>query len=111
MAIVDIAFFSKATKKTCQTPEAIIAKFGSLVGAALIARLADIRAASSIEELSMIVPLTLADDGGVLISVGDASPMTLVCTVAHVECPRDSAGRVRWSATARLQIIEIEVLR
>jgi len=107
---IDIAFSTRAVRSLCQSSEAIERKYGAEVARALISRLADVRASSSIAELSSVVPLsTDGEKGNVTIQVSGEIVSYIHASENHRISPRLADGNVDWARVTRVQIRKVEV--
>lgn len=110
-AAIDIAFSTKAVRSLCQSGEAIEQKYGAEFARALIGRLADIRAATSIAELLSLLPVSTNDTtGAVTIYVHDVGGSCIKGSENHRRTPRLADKTVDWPNVTRIRISKVEVL-
>ena len=101
-----IAFETKKLREICEDDAVAVKELGSPAAEALQQRLADLRAAESIEELLVGNPRPSGADSAALVITLTAS-MDMIWTANHVSPPRDDAGRIDWTRTRRVRLLEI----
>lgn len=104
---VIIAFGSTRLREICEDPNAADAYLGTETGEALRARLADIRAAVTVEDLPVGQPSIGGHLGEELgLSLGGSA--RLVLRANHTRQPLNADGRVDWDKVAYVQVLGIE---
>ena len=104
---VIIAFGSTRIREICEDPSAADAYLGTEMGEVFRARLADIRAAATVEDLLVGEPST----GGELrreLRIGLGGSARLVLRANHRRLPLGKDGYVNWDKVSYVQVIGIE---
>ncbi|MCW5658876.1 MAG: hypothetical protein KIT60_14330 [Burkholderiaceae bacterium] len=104
---VELAFATEQLRKVCESPASARRSLGQHLANALIRRLADIRAASSVAELAnlgfLTLPIAWSDELKIVLTPGQA----LVALANQRDSPV-SKGYVDWSRVYRLKLLRIE---
>jgi len=104
---VIIAFGSTKIRDLCENPSAADAYLGPDTAEAFRARLADVRAAVTVEDLPVGNPTTGGEAGRELrISIGRDT--RLVLKANHRRLPLREDGRVDWARVSYVQVIGVE---
>lgn len=82
---------------------------GAALGARLISRLADLRAAGSLGEVIDMLSVTVDDRHAKATVALDEHGALLHLKANHQECPRLGNGAVDWHHVMRVQLLSIEV--
>lgn len=103
---MELAFVDKALRDLCASRGALDRRLGSVRAETLRHRLADLRAASCIHELLTQQPYPIDDSGRMALDVIEG--IRILFCPNHRNVPRSRDGKIDWSRTSRLKIIEIE---
>lgn len=107
---LDLAFDSKPLRTVCENEKEAIRELGPLVARVLKHRLADLRAAISINDLILGHPRLLLDDGkyhqSMIIDLCDDYQMTFCAN--HPCNPVVENGNIDWSKVSRVKLLRIE---
>lgn len=102
---MELAFETHSLRTTCENQDAACAEMGAGVAELLRKRLADLRAADSLDDLVAGTP-RLSDDGATLmIALGEA--YTMVLTPNHRKNPLTPEGKPDWSKVSRVKLVEL----
>lgn len=102
-----IAFQTEKLRRICEDDTVATAQLGALVAGALRERLADVRAASTIDELLVGSP-RLSGAKGELLTLDLGTGARSVWTANHVPARINEDGLVDWTCTTRVQLTKIE---
>src|SRR5262245_48389815 len=104
---MELAFESEQLRNMCEDDVEAERLLEPLVAATLRRRLADLRAASSVNDLLSGGPQFSSDGptGSVLIQIGHKQVIQLVPN--HVKNPVGTDGRINWHAVSRLRVVHI----
>lgn len=104
-----VAFQTKKLRRVCEDESVASAMLGPTVAAQLRERLADIRAASTTDDLLVGSPRVGASNSTLLtIDLGPNSHMTW--TANHVTPRTNEDGDIDWSRVTRIRLLKIERL-
>lgn len=104
---MELAFSTKALRTLCENEEAATRELGAKRAGSLRRRLADLRAAVSVNDLVASHPRQTADSKDNLeIDVGAGS--RLVFCANHSVIPRLASRNVDWSSVSRVKLLRIE---
>ena len=101
-----IAFETKRLREICEDNAVAVKELGSPAAEALQQRLADLRAAETIGDLIVGSPRASGTDGATLTITLTETAHT-VWAANHVNPPRDQTGRVDWTRTRRVRLLQI----
>jgi hypothetical protein len=101
-----IAFASLSLRSLCEDSTHAEAELGETAAQGLRSRFADLRAATSVEDLVAGSPRFL-DDKREQLAMELKQGFRMVVSPNHVNNPRDSENRVDWSKVRRVKIVEI----
>lgn len=101
-----IAFATKRLRDICEDGAVAVKELGSPVAEALQERLADLRAAASIDDLIVGSPRVSGADSSTLTIMLTGSAYTL-WAANHVTPYRDAEGHIDWTRTRRVRLLEI----
>jgi toxin HigB-1 len=105
---LELSFFTKSLRKICESEAAAKEALGVRVAEKLKRRLADMRAAASVEELVAGRPHEV--EGGwqprFAVELGDGS--RIVFSANHNTIPLLTSGGVDWARVTRIKILGIE---
>jgi hypothetical protein len=104
---VEIAFASRAVRKICENDNAAEGLLGANLARKLRARLADLKAASTVRE-SPFRLRKMRNRGATEIAIDLSSLASVVFCANHATCPRTLKGSVDWSRVERIKIVQIE---
>lgn len=104
---MEIAFFTKEIRSICETSDIADQVLGPDIGNILRRRLADIRAALSINDLVAGSPIieNFSEEPSLIINLSNESILVLVPN--HVRNPIGESGEVDWSKVTRLKVFHI----
>jgi hypothetical protein len=105
---VELAFLEKALRDLCTSRTKAERRFGPAVATKLLARLADLRAATNIRELPVSSPYPAAQEGQLALDI-DEGVRLIFC--ANGAVPKTSTGQVDWAEVTRIKILTIEDVR
>lgn len=100
---MELAFQTQALRDICEDADRASSEFGGDVAAALRHRLADLRAAVSLNDV--IVGHPQVDGQLVSIEIGDTHLLRLAAN--HVKNPVSADGTIDWKAISRLRVLEL----
>jgi len=103
---MELAFVEKTLRDLCASRAALDRRLGSERAEALRHRLADLRAASCIQDLLLQQPSAIDDLGRMALEVVES--VRIVFCPNHRRVPLDGDGKIDWSRVSRLKIIDIE---
>jgi plasmid maintenance system killer protein len=107
---VEVLFRSAKFAKTCSTQAAMVRTFGPATARRLEARLAELEAATVLEDLRTLPQARaheLTGDRDEQISLDLDHPRRLVITVANDPIPRKSDGGLDWTAITSVVVEEV----
>lgn len=104
---MDIAFQSKSLRDTCESEEMLKTKFGEPVSAAIMRRLADLRAAATIRDLVVGNPRELLSGKQPTLCIDLAGGSVLLLRANHLKPPRTASGAIIWFEVTRLKVMSI----
>ena len=104
---MEINFKDKKLKDLCEQQNLAQRKLGDQMAKKLTARLADLRAASSVTELVAGHPHPLTGDLAGKFALDLVHPKRLVFEPEHDPIPRTEDGGIDWSQVTRINIIWI----
>jgi hypothetical protein len=101
---LELSFETRELREFCESAQKTKDQLGGKLADELKRLLADLRAASSIEELPVAKPLRLSDK-----CIFELSPRCrLTVTPNHRKIPLDQAGKLDWASIKRITITKIE---
>ena len=106
---MELAFDNRELRNICETEAMAKAQLGDLAAEALNRRLADLRAAATINDLVATRPSQIAGstDEHLVIELIDGCRMVLCAN--HPKNPVIAAGGIDWTKVFRVKILSIEV--
>jgi len=103
-----VAFETERLRTICEDPAVAVKALGASTAANLRGRLADIRAATKIEDLLVGRPrLSGQSDEYLIISLGEERNM--VWTPNHVTARTMADGKTDWTRVTRVRLLRLEV--
>lgn len=105
---VEIAFRTRELRDICEKEANAVDALGADAAGALKRRLADLRAATSIEDLVAGKPMALHGPDEERMSVPLTENCRLVLSANHRHHPRLEDGNVNWSQVRRVKVERIE---
>lgn len=105
---MQIAFASRELRALCEIETEARRLLGSEAADALKHRLADLQAASTVEELVVGSPRILEDEGGDLFAIDLPGGRRMMLTANHVKNPTTATGKLDWAQVSRLKLLRIE---
>jgi hypothetical protein len=103
---MELSFRTKALRDTCASGAMLNRKFGPALAEAIRRVLADLRAASSIQEVAPGDVAIDASGNGVTVKIGARHCLRLEPN--HMPVPADGSGRVDWTLVSRVKLMGIE---
>jgi hypothetical protein len=104
---VQLAFKNKRIRQVCESEESALRAYTADTAAHLRARLADLHAADTPEDLFVGSPVFIDGPPALIkISLGSEATMTLTPN-HHPDAPRLDDGRVHWGRVRRIQVLTI----
>jgi hypothetical protein len=104
MVALELAFETKALRDICESEQRAKHELGAKVAEQLKRRLADLRAASSIDELPVAKPRKVA--GTCVFELPEG--YRLIVAPNHPKNPLLSSGAVDWAEVTRTKVLSIE---
>jgi hypothetical protein len=101
---LQLAFETKRLREICENEDSAAEELGTKVAEQLKRRLADLRAAESIEEMPNIVK---PRKGSTKCSVRFAKDRSIVFCANHNPKPTLQSGKIDWTKVRRIRILEI----
>jgi hypothetical protein len=105
---LELAFESKLLRALCEQEIKAKKELGEDTANALRRRIADLRAASSVEDLLVGRPRFNSDDGEEHLILDLGSAHTITVAANHVKNPVTASGNLDWSKISRVKIVKIE---
>ena len=102
---VDIAFQSRSLRDLCENEALLSERFGLAVAAQIAARLADLRAAGSMQDLVLSGLCTPAAGAQVTADVGKGLRMSLIAN--HLQRRDGAIAAPDWSQVTRIKVVTI----
>ena len=100
---MELAFRTRDLRNTCEDAELAASEFGPDVAAALMHRLADLRAAVTVDDLVAGDP---SSEGDVLVIRLDPTH-ALELSANHRKNPQTPDGRLDWAKVSRLRVVGV----
>lgn len=100
-----LAFASKSLREICEAEEQAVRRFGKKVTESLKHRLADLEAASTVDDVIAGRPRLQNPSGNHVIRL--AGGFCLEFAANHVKNPVDKNGNTDWKKVSRIQIVRI----
>jgi hypothetical protein len=108
VATLELAFASKSLRQLCESEEKATRDLGGRVAQKLRRRLADLRAATSVNDLVAGRPRELEGAPHRNLAVNLSESSRIVFCANHNTIPLLPSGRVDWSRVSRVKILRIE---
>lgn len=108
---MELAFETESLRTICESDAHARRELGSTVAELLKHRLADLRAATSPEDLIAGRPRVLDGTGGDHMALDLHDKYHIVFAVNHCDNPFDDTGSVDWSRVSRIKILRIDANR
>ena len=105
---LDIAFRTRALRDACEKQAEGERQLGSRVAQALWRRLADLRAATTVDEVVAGHPEALTEDGSQLMVFTLTDEYQLIVAPGHNNMPVLDSGEMDWARVTRVKVIRIE---
>lgn len=102
-----IAFETKRLRAICEDETVASKAFGPNVARTLQQRLADLRAADTIDDLIVGDPIISGPDESTL-TIAIVPGVRTVWSPNHVNAPRQADGHIAWDRTRRIRLLAIE---
>lgn len=102
-----VAFQTETLRRICEDDTVATAQLGAPAASALRARLSDVRAASTIDDLFVGGP-RLSGPMEELLTIDLGTHARSVWTANHVQLPMTEDGLVDWTRTTRVRLTSIE---
>jgi hypothetical protein len=103
---LDLAFDTQLLRNLCESDQKAKQKLGRAVAEQLKRRVADLRAANTIDDLVASSPYAL--DGSASLAVELSDGWRVVFAANHTKVPVVGSGAIDWSAVNRIRIVAIE---
>jgi hypothetical protein len=106
--VLELAFATEELRSVCEDAARAYEAHGQVVAETLIARLADLRAATHVLELPLakVCVASQSDPDHVVIPLAEGK--TLVICANHANPPRSPGGALAWERINRLKILRLE---
>lgn len=107
---MEICFSSKKLQKLCNSEKEMRAAFGKPLPERLQQRLAELKAAETLEDISRLPPARcheLSQDRNGQLAVDLVHPKRLIFEPDHNPLPRRSDGGLDWGNVTAIRVIEI----
>jgi proteic killer suppression protein len=107
---VEITFTSRKLQKDCNSEKEMRRRFGKLLADRLQQRLAELKAADTLEDIHRLPPARcheLSQDRKGQLAVDVVHPKRLIFKPDHNPVPRKPDGGLDWSHVTRIRVIEI----
>lgn len=108
---MEIAFQSLSLRSVCVSEAKSIGLYGVDVAQSLKRRLADLRAADSIDELSVWNIAEVPASGGATMSLELSGGYRLTFRANHSKIPMEADGKPSWSNITRIKLMKIEKIQ
>lgn len=105
---LELAFDTKALRSLCEDEAIAVDELGNELAEKLKRRVADIRAATSVNDILVGRPCELEDTGGNLFGITLGKGYRMVFSANHIKNPRTATGVVDWSRVSRMKLLRIE---
>jgi len=105
---MDIAFHSKALRDICESAESLRKHFGAPAAESIMRRLADLRAASSINDVAVGNPREAPKIRPQTMVLDAAAGYRILFRANHLKPPLGPDGSINWSAVSRIKLMSIE---
>jgi proteic killer suppression protein len=106
--LLQLAFRTKKLRSVCEDAAYAEEVYGREIAAALVLRLADLRAAGSPLEVPFAEVRPPAGDIPAHIAVRLAGGLNLILAANHRTPPVSSVGEIAWEHVSRLLILQVE---
>jgi hypothetical protein len=103
---MDIAFQTRALRDLCEDDLRLIARFGKDAATQIVARMADLRATESIQELVAAGLCLTLQDGRLASSI--AAGWRIILAPNHLQRRHASLPPLPWSQVTRVKVMAIE---
>ena len=108
MTVLELAFAQKSLRQLCEDEARAKRELGETVAEKLKRRLADLRAASSVEDLVAGRPRKVKGDRHPHIAVHLCDRTCIIFCANHTKVQVLESGDVDWSKVSRIKILEIK---
>lgn len=105
---MELAFDSKSIRTLCESATHAEVQFGPAAAEALRRRLADLRAAVSLDDLLVTPARLLRNDDSSVMIVDFCAGHQLVLCVNHPKPPKMPNGSIDWANVCRIKLLRIE---
>lgn len=105
--MLEVAFATRELRAACEDAACAEASYGTAVAEALVARLADLRAASHPLELPFATAHAGDGDDPEHVVVSLTSDRSLVLAANHAKPPRAADGALAWERVSRVLILRL----
>lgn len=105
---LDIAFQTEELRQECINKNIAKKKFGATVADRLLNRLADLRAAESVDDLVVGLQSQISGEAGNTRVLELAEGYELVFVAHHLNAPLLADNRVDWTRVSRVKIVSIK---
>jgi hypothetical protein len=104
---LEIAFETRELRSICEHKEVASATLGDEIADDLKRRLADLRAAKSIEDLIAGNPIIINNQEGSYLVIHLKGRSQIVLAPNHVNNPPLETGEIDWTSVTRLKVVQI----
>jgi hypothetical protein len=104
---VEIAFATRQLRALCEDHSKAVQELGQATADELKRRLADLRAAESLQDLVASPPAQCDDPMEMSVATGNIARLILRCN--HARVPRCAEGAVDWTAVERIKIMRVQI--
>lgn len=105
---MELSFQTRALRDTCESTDKLRRQYGDRAGESVKARLADLRAASTINDVVIGTPREVSHDGRPAMTLDLEDGYTMVFCPNHLKTPVSADASVDWSSVSRIKILAIE---
>ena len=105
---MELAFESRALRTICESETNAQSELGPTVAEVLKRRLADLRAANSINDLVVGRPRLSDDENDQHLIIDLVSGCSMVLGANHPSNPLTATGRLNWAMISRVKLLRIE---
>lgn len=106
---MEVAFRTKTLRDLCENEELMAKRFGPEITMALMRRLADLRASTSLSDLVLGDPRDVPGTNSRFKTIEIAFGHRLVIRANHAKNPTLSDGKTDWRRVSHVQVMSIEV--
>ena len=105
---MELAFLNKELRELCEDEDIAIVQLGVVIAKELQSRLADLAAATSVNDLLTGRPKAIENQAWPSYKIDLANGFRLVFCANHVKAPVNQNGTIDWSRVNHIKILQIE---